>query len=360
MLDQLDILEIALRGGAAGLNLLMAALLLVGRPLGVRRALGALFALGTAAYVLVSTDHFDILGPLESPVRVFAIYNTIFFWWFARSLFEDVFVWDWVKLSPFALITVLHAPLAIWQTPSGFVTEQIVHGGMSILMLADAIWIALRDRNTDLVGPRRRFRLVFALLGGAAGIIITLGENLYKSIGLPEATTFFHAVLMFALTFFFVSWLLSVSRAFFAAEAAGARAGETTAGNAPVPSSSAASLNGADKQAFDRLTELMDDGVYREEGLTVPALAEKVGIPEHQLRRLINRELGFRNFTAFLNARRIEEAKAVLADPANARRQVLQIALDLGYASVAPFNRAFKQATGQTPTEYRKAALGNG
>ena len=105
---------------------------------------------------------------------------------------------------------------------------------------------------------------------------------------------------------------------------------------------------------------LMDDGVYREEGLSVASLAEKVGVPEHQLRKLINGALGFRNFSSFLNARRIEDAKAELANGDNARKQILQIALDLGYGSIAPFNRAFKLATGQTPTEYRKSALGPG
>ena len=37
-----------------------------------------------------------------------------------------------------------------------------------------------------------------------------------------------------------------------------------------------------------RLMAVMDAGVYREEGLSVPALAERVGVPEHQLRKLIN------------------------------------------------------------------------
>jgi len=108
------------------------------------------------------------------------------------------------------------------------------------------------------------------------------------------------------------------------------------------------------------LTGLMNAGVYLEEGLNVATLAGKVGVPEHQLRRLINQEMGFRNFSAFLNARRIEDAKAQLIDPAMARKQVLQIALDLGYGSIAPFNRAFKSATDQTPTEFRKEKLGGG
>ena len=53
-------------------------------------------------------------------------------------------------------------------------------------------------------------------------------------------------------------------------------------------------------------------------------------------------------------------AASVASDPAAAKKQVLQIALDLGYASIAPFNRAFKAATGKTPTEYRKEKLNNG
>ena len=106
-----------------------------------------------------------------------------------------------------------------------------------------------------------------------------------------------------------------------------------------------------------RLADEMTSGIYREPALTVGALAHKLGIPEHQLRRLINKGLGYRNFSSFLNAHRIPDAQTALADPARAREQVLTIALDLGYGSIAPFNRAFKEATGTTPTAYRRDAL---
>ena len=69
---------------------------------------------------------------------------------------------------------------------------------------------------------------------------------------------------------------------------------------------------------------------WQREGLTIGALAEEVGAPEHKLRRLINDHLGFRNFAAFVNARRIDAAKARLADPAKARDPVSAIAFDLG------------------------------
>ena len=88
-----------------------------------------------------------------------------------------------------------------------------------------------------------------------------------------------------------------------------------------------------------------------------PLLAEEVGVPEHRLRPLINDHLGFRNFAAFVNARRIEAAKAMLTDPAKTRQTVAAIAYDLGFGSLGPFNRAFKEATGVTPTEFRRAGV---
>ncbi len=74
-------------------------------------------------------------------------------------------------------------------------------------------------------------------------------------------------------------------------------------------------------------------------------------MPEHRLRRLINGALGYRNFAGLINERRVAAAKAALA--ANPREPVSAIAFALGYGSLGPFNRAFKDATGLTPTAWR-------
>ena len=107
-----------------------------------------------------------------------------------------------------------------------------------------------------------------------------------------------------------------------------------------------------------RLERLMTaERAYRQEGLSSGALAAKLGLPEYRLRQLINEGLGHRNFNAFLNHYRIEEAKAALVDSAQNEVPILTIAMDSGFQSIGPFNRAFKAATGQTPTEYRRAAV---
>ncbi len=75
------------------------------------------------------------------------------------------------------------------------------------------------------------------------------------------------------------------------------------------------------------------------------------------MRRLINRQLGHRNFSAFINGYRLADAETALADPVQADVPVLTIALDAGFGSIGSFNRAFKAHTGLTPTDYRRARL---
>ena len=113
--------------------------------------------------------------------------------------------------------------------------------------------------------------------------------------------------------------------------------------------------SGADQKLVAALMRLMgDERIYRHDNVTIGTLATKLAIPEYRLRRLINQRLGYRNFNVFLNEHRIAEAKAALADPSQAEVPVITIAMDAGFQSLGPFNRAFKATTGVTPTEYRR------
>jgi AraC-like DNA-binding protein len=122
-----------------------------------------------------------------------------------------------------------------------------------------------------------------------------------------------------------------------------------------VPGQSAAAEAANDRKLVDALMRLMgDERIYRHDNITIGTLATKLAIPEYRLRRLINQRLGYRNFNVFLNNHRIEEAKAALSDPTQAEVPVITIAMDAGFQSLGPFNRAFKATTGVTPTEYRR------
>jgi AraC-like DNA-binding protein len=131
----------------------------------------------------------------------------------------------------------------------------------------------------------------------------------------------------------------------------------------PVPSVGAEPrqtppATGQEAALLHALRKLMVEGkAYREEGLSIASLSQSLGVQEYRLRRLINGQLGHRNFSAFVNGYRLAEVEAALADPGQAEVPILTIALDAGFGSIGPFNRAFKAHTGLTPTEYRRARL---
>ena len=110
-------------------------------------------------------------------------------------------------------------------------------------------------------------------------------------------------------------------------------------------------LHGRLMQAID------EDQVYLRPRLVIEDLADLLTTPTHQLRHLINAGMGYRNFASFLNRYRLAHAKAALADSDRARETVLAIAYESGFASLQSFNRVFKEAVGQTPTDFRTAAL---
>lgn len=106
------------------------------------------------------------------------------------------------------------------------------------------------------------------------------------------------------------------------------------------------------------LDELMRQGYYRTEKLTIKALAQKLELPEYKTRALINQSLGYRNFNEYINRLRVDEAAQRLIDEPDT--PVLNISLDVGYRTLSSFNRAFKDQMECSPSEYRTQKQGSG
>jgi AraC-like DNA-binding protein len=112
-----------------------------------------------------------------------------------------------------------------------------------------------------------------------------------------------------------------------------------------------------DKPLVDRVHHVMESKrLYAQTGLTIGMLASSVSMQEYRLRRLINQKLHYRNFNQYLNQYRIAEAARRLQDPAEITLSISSIALDVGYASLSSFNKAFKEVHGVTPSIYRSRA----
>jgi AraC-like DNA-binding protein len=100
---------------------------------------------------------------------------------------------------------------------------------------------------------------------------------------------------------------------------------------------------------------MQDERLYADHDLRVAKLADMVGLPEHSLRKKINKQLGYRNFNQFVNRYRIEEAGQRLNKEPTI--PVLSVALDVGFRSISSFNTAFQSQFGMSPTEYRRQSL---
>ena len=111
---------------------------------------------------------------------------------------------------------------------------------------------------------------------------------------------------------------------------------------------------GFDRDLAALTRALQAEKVYLTPGLSIGGLAKRLAMPEYRLRALINKRLGYRNFNALLHEYRLRDACEQLADPAKAHLPILTIALDVGYQSITPFNQAFRDAMGCTPSAYRR------
>ena len=103
------------------------------------------------------------------------------------------------------------------------------------------------------------------------------------------------------------------------------------------------------------ITAMEESRAYATEGLTIDALAQQLACQPYQLRQVINGELGQRNFNTFINGYRVAEVARRITEDAYRDTPLLTLALDAGFRSLAPFNRAFREQFGVTPSAYRRS-----
>ncbi len=106
-------------------------------------------------------------------------------------------------------------------------------------------------------------------------------------------------------------------------------------------------------QHIQKLRYLLEvEKVYKESDLTIKSLASRLLLTPRCLSQLINDHLNT-NFYEFVNDYRIKAAQKMLKEPKS--RSILDIAHEVGYNSKSAFNRAFKNFTQMTPSQYRKS-----
>ena len=271
------------------------------------------------------------------------------FWITSKAYFDDEFQfkkWMGALLLTLLSILVLLRFLIIPQIGENATLLSVVkmfpHTTSMVFLLLGVIEAA-RNYSGDLVVTRHRFRLIFMISTSIIMILTILTEITFEH-QVPLMLDLVQKSTILGLIIYFTIDLLEFKGEFF-----GKKIKEA------LPSQS--EQQEVDPELVNQLMTLMDDQkIYQTEGLTIRTLSEKMAVKEYKLRQAINQHLGFRNFNEFLNSYRIEDAKMILSQKENKQMTILEIAYQLGYASLAPFNKAFKKVTSMTPTEYRRKA----
>lgn len=103
-----------------------------------------------------------------------------------------------------------------------------------------------------------------------------------------------------------------------------------------------------------KITQAMDiDRLYLDPRLTLEGFSEKIDLPYRSVSAIINTEFKS-NFFEYVNNYRIEEAKRLLADHANAELTILDVLLMSGFNSRSAFHRFWSRLVDISPTEFRK------
>jgi AraC-like DNA-binding protein len=355
-------LDLFFRAANTALLVLLALVLLKDHHKRPSAILGAIVSLCVAGiYVLTITLEWGWRA-LEIPLNLLIAANPVAFWLLSKSLFEETFRWRWFYLLVYLVYVASWMAghyftfgdsrgLAHW-----FMQSDVAHGGLGLIpfllinmaLVVLALHVALKDWRVDLVESRRRARMVSVSVGGILILAFTLKE--FFNLGAPRSNPVDTTVSgsFFLLTLVICSRYLSFHR------------GGRDVKPAPVVFPSETREEVDEKHGtpgvvvIHQLRQLMgEEKIYREEDFSIRRLADRLGVREYRLRRLINGHLGYRNFNRFLNEYRIEEISRQLIGPETSHLPVLTIALDNGYRSLSPFNKAFKEIKGMTPTEYR-------
>lgn len=301
-------------------------------------------------YWIPAAYHLDV-GAVEPVLNLLRNLTPGLFMVLCFTMFADSRHFPRWLLGLFGLQMVLEV-LRHAQLPFGQVITQALPALLQTIFVMAALYWTVVDWRSDLVDTRRRSRAIVVLIIG----VNIIGQSLLlRAVIDPNTIANYHALV------FFQALALPVTLSMILRLNDADLVELVEPGRAPVrPETPVPALSLETGAALARLKALMEtEGLYRKASLSLRDLTALVGLPEYRVRKLIHEELGFPNFNAFLHHYRIGEACRQLSDPGKRRTPILTIALSTGYQSVNTFNRAFREVTGMTPSDYRTKAFGS-
>jgi AraC-like DNA-binding protein len=305
----------------------------------------------TVSYLFIYLCPFD--APWFWPVFILNLWTPLALFSAAQSFFSPgESPYPWLVLAMTQVCLCIWAVVVGLPLPTPLVTLIMSVNSLTAIMIGRTLWRQSRD---DLISVRRDLRMIMTIMLG----IYIIGVGVFTSIASSDDSyrmplRALEAMILMAMVFTLNASL--VRREFWdviwgleampqVAEQAQERLERQKRQIAMI------ALKDQQVQAIKDLFE--KEKLYLSQKLTIADVAVKIGIPEHQLRSLINQHLGFENFNHFVNQYRIDHVTRLLRDPTRVKDKVFALALESGFSSLAPFNRAFMETHKITPSAYR-------
>jgi AraC-like DNA-binding protein len=258
-------------------------------------------------------------------------------WLLARALFREGRPFAWPHIAIVAVIAAVNL------APSGAFGDML--GSLQNLLASTVIvltlWEAARGWPALQSGAEKAMRGLYLTVTALAVLIAVVWLR-----GLAGPTWLNDTVETTALLSVTLTAGLCV---LFRWRHALPRVGERSA---PTPREASRRVDPEIKQLGARLDAMVrTEALFLNGDLKVADLARKLQAPEYKVTRAVTGALGAANFNQYINRFRIDFARQLMAEDPG--RSILAVAFDSGFASLGPFNRAFKAMTGETPRAYR-------
>ncbi|AVP99425.1 hypothetical protein C7S18_20620 [Ahniella affigens] len=321
----------------------------------------AVFA-GSLAMLMIKRLAGDAVGAHQFLIGLFACATCNAYWLFARALFRRegaVQGPHLIAAAAIALLLISDQSLRWFEAEGwldGISLAPTVAGIDALLSMLSSTILVLGFLEgvrgyRDAPRPEQAMRRLFMISYGSCVLLCTMVPAM-----LDDSAAFSHllggasSLYMLLITHRLLAW-----RELQDWSAKPARA-PAKAAEAPLPIEPEISPD--DLVLADALRALVEqERLYLQAALKVQDLADRLHVPEYRVSRLITGVLCERNFNQWINRARVEHAKRLLAEPAHRHWPVLVIGMESGFASLGPFNRAFKAQVGMTPSDYRSRSL---
>lgn len=320
--------------------------------------LWSIFCVGLIS-ILVAEVFGEAVSAIRPALIIASCASCSVFWLVTRSLFRHNPPIQWAQIAiiagvffpaifdQFALAAGLGS--VIGQNTLAVTMERL--DGMQVLFSSTALVLAFGEGLNGWSGlpdTERRIRYIFlANFAAGVGVCVLLLDHGRIDLVSPEVSALAQGLC--AVTIMVSLSIIMIYRR-----------------SHPLPAGSgrkSVAATSDDRALARRIEQLVGEGAYLDPELKVSTLAYRLHEKDYKVSRAIVSALGHPNFNRFINGYRLRHAESLLAYSGSGA-SILDIALDSGFASLGPFNRAFKEANGLTPREYRskkeKTATGAG